>query len=513
MFFGEAQCKPVDDVNAFVFPDFDIDIPAAAMKVVRGKVQRPVTTKTFSARHMVELMHPSDGEGLVVYGNLTKKGRIYETYADLEHAADYAVHHLQKFKKDIYLSLHRYHGKRVTQNLVELGCVFTDLDYYNTDLAKYPPEWIAEQVLRFCDDEAFPAPSMILCSGKGLLCIWLHDAVPPSELSRWQLIQDEIFQRFERFGPDRGAKDAVHFFRLPGSRNSKVEDQGNPIVRLLWSKGSPTSPARYDFEDLVTEIVPPLETAKEPVKRVLSKPAPKPKTTTITVRVPDARPEGEQPLRRAVEKRADLVGYKMTHRTYYTSVFDDLERLRVYRYRKGILPPGRRDSWLFVASVCLAWTVDVEMIEEEIVDLARGRCEWDEDEIKPRMSAVIARAHMAADGIEIEYNGMVVDARYSMNADTIRQWLSISDEEAEAADLRCLVGEDRSIKLASERSNKSKHRRGLLKSTHAAMADRRIEIGASAIEMQKNGASMRKIAAHFGVSLGHVHKCMGFYAG
>lgn len=509
MFFGEAQCKPVDDVNSFVFPDFDIDIPAATMKVVRRKVQRPVTTKTFSARNMVELMHPSNGEGLVVYGNLTRKGRIHETYANLEHAADYADHHLRKFKKDIYLSLHRYHGKRVTQNLVELGCVFTDLDYYNTDLAKFPPEWVAHEVLRFCDDEAFLAPSMILCSGKGLLCIWLHDAMPPSELGRWKMVQDEIFQRFEHFGPDAGAKDAIHFFRLPGSTNSKVEDSRNPTVRLLWSKGSPTSPARYDFEDLVTEIVRPVEMTKEPIKRVSSTP----KAATIKVHVPDARPEGEQPLRRAIERRAELTGYKMTHRTYYTSVFDDLERLRVYRYRKGILPPGRRDSWFFVASVCLAWTVDAEMIEEEIVDLARGRCEWDEAEIKPRMSAVIARAHLAAEGIEIEYNGMIVDARYSMCADTIRQWLSISDEEADAADLRCLVGEVRSIKLASKRSNKSKHRRGVLKSSHAAMADRRVEIGAAALEMQKNGASMRKIAVHFGVSVGHIHRCLGFYAG
>jgi len=270
---------------------------------------------------------------------------------------------------------------------------------------------------------------------------------------------------------------------------------------MVWAQGSPLSPTRFDFEFLSEE----LEQAK---------PVELPKTKSENIVKPVIATTSEKPAKlvrtkiAAGDYKPDISGRVLSYETYYSKVWSDLEKLRWHRSQSGHLTPGQRDNWFMIASVALSWTLPADRLKQEILDLPHGRCDWSADQIASAMGSVIKRTEMAMAGELIEFSGELVDPRYSFKADTIRKWLSISDDEAEAAQLRVLVGYRRRNKLSSLRSNLSKHRRGVYKETHEAKAVLRAEIGAQAVLMHDEGLSVRKIATHFKKSVGYVHEAM-----
>jgi len=199
---------------------------------------------------------------------------------------------------------------------------------------------------------------------------------------------------------------------------------------------------------------------------------------------------------------------KLTGATYWSMVHDDLQSLRRYRNPiTGTLPPGQRDIWLFVAAHALSWTRAADDMEREIRILAMQSAGWSESESKARMSAVVKRAQQAASGKMVAYSGKELDARYRMRADTIVDWLQIEPEEMRAADLRVLIDTNRRREREAERQTESRRRRGAKDRNEQQAA--RLELGRQCLYLTtKDGMNRDDLAAHFGVSTGHISNAM-----
>lgn len=470
---------------------------------IKNSVRTGFDYSLVDTRAMVELFHGGSRRGHVTFGYLNSKGKLVESYADPEYASDYAVDYVLRYPKDSYFCLHRVeHTKRRTVNVRDLTCLYSDLDYHkSTRWSGCSPEAVAAAVLEHCEDHHVPAPSFMMSSGRGLLCVWLlSEAINIDVLPTWKQAQRRIKISLSDFESDAKAVDAVRVFRLAGSINS---NSLNP-VRMVWAQGSPLSPTRFDFEFLAEELQHAKPCSSEQAKASSEAVKKENKKTAKAV----ALTKTERTKIDAGDYKPDISGRVMTYETYYSKVWCDLERLRWHRYPDGLLPPGERDNWFLIASVALSWTIPSDQLRNEVLDLPYGRCDWSSDQILSAMGSVLSRTEMAMNGDLIEFSGELVDPRYSFKADTIRQWLSISDDESEQAQLLVLVGERRRNKLSSIRSNLSKHRRNIYKSTHQQKAELRAEIGAQAVLMHDEGCSLRKIAAHFGKSVGYVHEAM-----
>lgn len=468
---------------------------------IENSVQIGFDYSTIDTRAMVEIFHRGSGSGHVTFGYLNAKGKLVESYAHTEHASDYAVDYVLRYPQDSYFCLHRVEEtKRLTINVRDLTCLYSDLDYHvSPRWSGCPPEAVASAVLEHCDDHHVPAPSFMMSSGRGLLCVWLlSEAISIDVLSDWRKAQRRLRESLAEFESDAKAVDPVRVFRLAGSVNSKSQKP----VRMIWAQGTPLSPKRFDFDFLADELqhAKPCDSAKP---KVSSKAAPTEKKASAKIVTKAERTKID-----AGDYKPDISGRVLTYETYYSKVWNDLEKLRWHRYPDGLLPPGQRDNFFLIASVALSWTLPPDQLRNEILELPYGRCDWSADQILSAMGSVLSRTEMAMAGQLIEFNGEIVDPRYSFRADTIRQWLSISDDEAEAAQLRVLVGDRRRNKLASVRSNLSKHRRGVYKATHEQKSALRAEIGAQAVLMHDEGLSLRTIATHFKKSIGYVHEAM-----
>ncbi|WP_340098628.1 hypothetical protein [Sinorhizobium fredii] len=146
-------------------------------------------------------------------------------------------------------------------------------------------------------------------------------------------------------------------------------------------------------------------------------------------------------------------------------------------------------------------------MEREIRILAMQSAGWSESESKARLSAVVKRARQAASGKMALYNGHEVDTRYRMRADTIIDWLQIEPAEMRAADLRVLIDTDRRREREAERQTESRRRRGAKDRNEQQAA--RLELGRQCLYLAtKDGMNRDDLAAHFGVSTGHISNAM-----
>ncbi len=301
-----------------------------------------------------------------------------------------------------------------------------------------------------------PHPSYVLSTGRGLVCVWLTELLPRTALSRWNAVQKRLCEALEWFGADRRALDAARVFRLSGSVNSRA-DSDQQTVRMIWCQGTPEAPVRHDFGTLADEVLP------------------------ITHADLTAR-RAERAKQKAEGRDKSKPVMHLTLASYYESVLTDLQRLRAYRCPEGALPEGQRDAWLFVASVAISWISPAEVLGREIISLADEAAGWRDSETRSRMSAIIKRARQAAAGETIVFGDREVDCRYQMKASTIVHWLRIEPSEQREAGLRVLVDSDRKRELNTERTRKSRHRRG--GGDREAQQAARLEMGGMALYLQ-----------------------------
>jgi len=385
---------------------------------------------------------------------------------------------------DVYISQQVFNRWRGVADLSALGSNYVDLDYHQRARWKEKrPGDVAASVLHKLEEGDIPFPSYILSTGRGLVCVWLTELLPPMALPRWSRVQKALAGVLTEFGADKRALDAARVFRLSGSTNSRAEWDRRQ-VGMIWCQGTPDAPLRHQFGTLADEVLPYTQ------------------SQIISLQAERAARHEER------EGRPRQSAQKLTGATYWSTVHDDLQSLRRYRNPEtGTLPPGQRDIWLFVAANALSWTRAVDDMEREIRILAMQSAGWSESESKARMSAVVKRAQQAASGKMVAYSGKEVDARYRMKADTIIDWLQIEPEEMRSADLRVLIDADRRREREAERQTESRRRRGAKDRNEQQAA--RLELGRQCLYLAtKDGMNRDDLAAHFGVSTGHISNAM-----
>jgi len=386
--------------------------------------------------------------------------------------------------EDVYVSQQAFGRWRGIADLTAIGSNYVDLDYHNRKRwAGRPATDVAAAALYELEQEGLPLPSYILSTGRGLVCVWLTELLPFAVLPRWNLVQKTLAIALTKFGADKRALDAARVFRLSGSTNSRAEwDRRH--VGMVWCQGSPEAPTRHQFGTLADEVLPFTQ------------------AELISLRAARATRKAEG-LDRDVKP-----AQRLSRASLWGTVFEDLQRLRKHRSPEtGALPPGQRDVWIFLAANALSWTDVPDVMGREITILARQATNWTQAETDARLSAVIKRAKQAASGLKVPYSGREIDPRYKFRASTMIEWLGIEPAEQRAAGLRALVDEDRRRELNTERTRQSRHRRGA--GDRSAQQTARLELGQKCVYLAaKNGMNRAELAAHFGVSTGHISNAM-----
>lgn len=307
---------------------------------------------------------------------------------------------------DVYITQNRFYGSHKVKNLAELCTLFSDLDYYKIPaLVEMPTLGVLHLALETLERAGIPRPSLVIDTGRGLALIWRHEPVPRKARSRWMACQNRIYEVLTDLGADRAARDASRMLRLVGTYNSKSGTQ----VQLVWAD---PEEEKWAFDDLANEILPLTRTqvAELRAKRQAQR----------------GRKQVENGSKRQTSRRK---GWNV--RSLNRERLRDLQRLMALRHMDR-LPPGQRDSWMFVAGVCLSYLVKPEVLETELIKLGREKAGWSEAETRSRMHTVIQKAWSAFEGNKEEWGGQQRDPRYRLtNCDIIQRLGITPDEEQE----------------------------------------------------------------------------------
>ena len=334
---------------------------------------------------------------------------------------------------DVYISQNRFWGTRAVSRLAELSALYVDVDYYkHPNLNGMHALGVLELAFAELQHSKIPRPSLAIATGRGLAFIWRHNPVPRNVLPKWNLCQDRIFEALKGLGADPSAKDAARVLRLVGSRNSK----SGSIVEAVWEE---QGEAIWEFGDLADEILP-------LSRRELEERRARHSENQDKIASKDSR---------STSKSRDDIEKRFTAATLALGRLGDLQRLLKLRgYDK--LPPGQRDSWMFVAATSLASLVEPQFLEREILVLGKENAGWSEAETRSRMQAVISRAHAASAGDKVEWNAQQRDPQYRLTNKSIIDMLGIAPSEEK--EMHVLISKD--TKRQRDRERKERERGG-----------------------------------------------------
>ncbi|MDR3452868.1 MAG: replication protein [Rhodoferax sp.] len=392
-------------------------------------------------------------------------------------------------------------------NLWRMPVVFVDLDTYNVaELTGLPVDSQLARLLRFCDDDGLPEPSIVVYSGRGLQVKWLLSGpIPASALPRWQAVQNELCQRLLALGADTNARDASRVLRVVDTMHSKSAN----MVRVVHWAATPTMGASklasgliaYDFEVLSSSVLPllrddlarlRLERDEQRMQWQQEKAARDARVAQLTVISGGkaATKEGHGNLRQFV--RSQLAWDRIA----------DIRKLAELRGWTHGAPDGHRDLPLFLCACFLAEAMLTRDIESELLELARQFAPtWSAADIRSCAATVYSRAQAAARGETVEFRGRPVDPRYRWRNATLIERLGITPQEER--EMRTLV------------SKAEKRRRSVVRSAEARLVagcqpraqwlESVEQRRASARLLRAQGLSYPRIATELGVSVGAAH--------
>lgn len=388
---------------------------------------------------------------------------------------------------DVYITQNRFYGPRATNRIAELSALYSDLDYYNASdfaLTQMPPEAAFESASNALLKAKIPFPSLAIYTGRGLALVWRHKPVSRNVLPKWERCQQCIFEVLEELGADPGAKDAARVMRLVGTYNSKSGGLVETIIENLDEV--------WEFADLADEILPiPQEQFEE--QRARSRENGEKLPSKTSRRAFQGRQDGEE-------------GFTLT--TLCKSRMEDLRRLMELRGMEK-LPPGRRDEWMFVAGVSLSYLVAPEALEKKMFALGREVANWSEAKTRSCISTVLSRAHAAADGKTLEWQGQQRTTRYWLTNEEIIRRLRITPEEEEH--LKTIISKDTRRKRDRERKERQRRSEGVAPRA-AYLAERkesRQHDRHTAQRLSSQGMSLRKIGSELGISHTQVKRLLG----
>jgi hypothetical protein len=371
--------------------------------------------------------------------------------------------------EDAYISQQRFYFKRTITQLQQLGALFVDVDFHTVpELAGMDARGVLEDVLIALERARMPAPTMAIASGRGLYVIWLHGAIPRAAIGRWNACQKQLWEILRPFGADRGALDAARVLRLAGTRNSK----SGAVVEQIAPAGEV-----WNFDDLAEEILP---YSREEL---------------YDLRIQRAARDARKPRE---SRQRPPQGFTQT--TLWEGRLGDLQKLRALRWFEGDLPPGQRDHWMFLAGVAMSWIAVPQVLRRELWELSKEAATWNDAESGKRLSAIMKRAHMAAKGERVEWNGIQIDPRYRFKNSTIIELLEIEDWEQE--EMSVIISSDEARKRHREREKERRREAGAMeRSEYLGMASHNRR---EAVRLRQEGRKVREIADTLKLSSDHV---------
>jgi hypothetical protein len=233
--------------------------------------------------------------------------------------------------EDVYFSLNGFGPHRRLDCLVQINCLFADLDIYslfqNTELVM---DTVKELI-----PESIPRPGVIAYSGRGLWLIWPIEPLPRQALHRWMKLQDTFIKALRHLGADTKVRDVTRVMRLPGSVNGKNKQ---PVRFEIWQE------ERYAFHQLEQLYLP----------QPKHKPARPLAVLSSAVRLTDSpTADAIQPGTQKSRNRSET----QVHPRFFTpyslniTIIEDLKRLADMRGRKL---KGHREYFLFIWRNALA---------------------------------------------------------------------------------------------------------------------------------------------------------------
>jgi hypothetical protein len=329
---------------------------------------------------------------------------------------DYFLRHLDP-AIDSYISQNRFFlpCRRIAY-LAQADALFTDLDYYVTELRDRDPRQVFERALIRLDESNIPSPTFATATGRGLALVWLHTPIPRRALPRWRACQKVLYDILKPLGADPNARDAARVLRLVGTRNSR----SGTLVKTISGVGN-----IWDFDLLATEIL------------------------------PISRDEIRQRRQARVDARSRVIRPPSSFNaaTLWASRLDDFQKLIVHRHGSLRLPSGDRDLLMVLYGAGMSYLVDSpQRLRQEMITVAGNICGWPESETNSRLSSVFSRAEAAARGERIDYLGGQRDPRYRYKDSTLVEMLAVTEDEMRTLSLRHLVSKD--IKRDRDRERK-----------------------------------------------------------
>jgi DNA-binding CsgD family transcriptional regulator len=409
-----------------------------------------------------ELLH-AGGKGTVAISHKANR-RWNQTVYPVEVAL--ALLDQYRGQDDVFLSTQRFRGRRRISELLSMGALFADLDYYGRpEFAAEDPRRVLELALGTLSMAGVPAPSIAIGSGRGMYLIWLHSSIPRAALPRWRACQERLKDILAPLGADPKARDAARVLRVVGTRHRRA---GATVEALT------TVREVRPFDELADLILP--YTRAE----------------IRDLRVQKALRKAQKPLWTPPE------GF--TQATLWEARLSDLQALRELRWF-GEPMPDYRDRWLFLAGVAMSWISPPEVLHRELHALAEEVGGWTPGHTDSKMHAIFrtAREHQA--GKRVEWAGMEVSPRYRFRNETIIEALEITPEEERH--LKTIISDEERRRRDRDRKEKERRAKGVRPRAEVA-AERQRE----ASRLASEGLSNTEIARRLGISRRHVYKLL-----
>jgi hypothetical protein len=414
-------------------------------------------------RHHGAIVH-AGGIGTVAIAQGTRKGYWRERSYPVEVALQLLDHH--RGRENVYLSTQRFRGRRRIAQLLSMGALYADLDYYRVpQLADADPRRVLELALKLLASASMPEPSLAISSGRGLYLLWLHSPIPRAALPRWTACQRELHEVLRTLGADRAALDAARVLRVVGTLHA----QSGTMVEAITPAGEVRP-----FEELADQVL--------PVGRA----------ELYDIRIQRARRDA-----RTAQESPQAPPQGFTAATLWEARLSDLQKLKELRWF-GDPMPDFRDRWMFVAGVGMSWLAVPPVLQRELFALAREVGGWTEGRTRSKLQAVFRTSREAAAGKRVEWAGVDWDPRYRLKNQTIIEWLEITPEEER---------EFKTIISDHERRRRDRQRKGY-EMTRREYETRAAKRRAQARRLAAEGLQSGEIAKRLGISKSSVQKTL-----
>lgn len=336
-------------------------------------------------------------------------------------------------------------------NLARLPLLFCDLDCYTKS-----PESALSSLLWLCDEAAFPHPSVVIFSGRGLQPKWLLDRpLPRWALPRWNAVQSKLVDMLESIDADPRAKDASRVLRLNATTNTKSGE----MVRVIHITTNPQgNPIQYGFEYLAEFLLPNSRDVYDKKKQN------HPYTDNEKEAIVLAR-KARQSDYDALKKRKQLKlidGGKTSGLNRFSGrqlAWHRLEDIRKLVEIRGGISPGQGMSTLFwsINFLLLSGATNSSQMWQEAIELCQ-QYGFGEFHRRDELSTLYSKAKAYEAGKMVTFGGQEYPPLYTpKNQSLIDIFAITSDEQMQ---LRTIISKDMKKERDAVRKRSMRHAKG-----------------------------------------------------